>query len=262
MPSTYAHRIFGDAAFNRLSAETAEIVRANREFFAMGLHGPDILFYHRPLLYGRVNRLGRNMHKEKGSRFFSDARSLVRESRRPDAALAYLFGFICHFTLDSLCHPYINRWEEKTGVPHVEIETEFDKALLREAGEDPWTYDVAGHLEPGGESARVIGELLGIDSRDAYTAVADMKKYCRFFTVRNPLIRNIVFFFLKISGLSHGIRGMFLNEADNPACAESSRVLKEKLNDAVQTAAELMENYAAFCREEEPLREEFERTYS
>ena len=261
MPSTYAHRIFGDLVSRRLSAGTGEIAAKNRELFSIGLHGPDILFYHRPLRYSRINQLGRNMHKEKGRRFFTDAREMIRESEDPDAALAYILGFICHFTLDSLCHPFVNDWERKSGVPHVEIEAEFDKMLMREEGKDPWTFDTAGHLCPGEENSRIIGELLGISPKDADIAVKDMKKYCHFFTTENTAVRGIVFFFLKVSGLSHGIRGMFLNKKDNPGCSESSETLREKLYSSVDTAVKLLENYAGFYRGEENLQEEFERTY-
>ncbi len=260
MPSTYAHRLFGELVIQALPEKTAALIEKHRSLYDIGLHGPDILFYHRPLRYSRINQQGRDMHKEKGERFFSDVRQAIRKSADEEAALAYILGFICHFTLDSLCHPYVNRWEEKTGVPHVEIETEFDKMLLYEEGKDPWRFDTGSHLQPDAEP-EVIGGLLGIPREVVYRAVADMKKYGRFFQTENTVVRGVVFAALKVSGLSHGLRGMFLNRRSNPACAESNRELKKKLEEAVDTAAELLENYLRFYRQGTPLAEAFARTY-
>ena len=261
MPSTYAHRCFGEKVRAQLTGRAARIIDDNRELFDIGLHGPDILFYHKPLLYNQVNQLGRNMHKEKGSRFFTDVKPLIEKNTDPSGALSYILGFICHFALDSVCHPHVDEAIEKTGVPHMEIETEFDKMLMRRDGFDPWSFDSASHMKNDNRCAAVIAPLLGVSEKDAYTAVKDMKKYAIFFTTTNPVTRSVVFFFLKISGLSKNIRGLFLNKKDHPKCRESSSLLAQKLDEAVPVGAALIENYMDFYENDEKLCERFERTY-
>lgn len=261
MPSTYAHRYFGEKVRSQLTGRAAEIIDFNREIFDIGLHGPDILFYHKPLLYNQVNRIGRSMHREKGSRFFTDAKPLIKESSDPDGALSYILGFICHFALDSQCHPYVDQVIGETGVPHVEIEAEFDKMLMRRDGFDPWEFDSTSHIKNSGQSAKLIAKLLGISEKDAYAAVKGTKRYVVFFTTTNPLVRGVSFFFLKISGLSKNIRGMFLNKADHPRCKESNQVLAQKLEQAVPIAVTLIENYMDFYENGTALAERFERTY-
>ena len=49
MPSTYAHYIFGQQIRGRLSGYERKVIDKYPELFNIGLHGPDILFYYRPL---------------------------------------------------------------------------------------------------------------------------------------------------------------------------------------------------------------------
>ena len=41
MPSTYAHRLFGEEMLPLYPAAVAEAARARRALFDIGLHGPD-----------------------------------------------------------------------------------------------------------------------------------------------------------------------------------------------------------------------------
>ena len=134
MPSTYAHRCFGRQVLAALPQEMQQLLRPEQALFSIGLHGPDILFFDHPLL-GHVSRLGHRMHKQ-----------VVRPSSAPQEKLAalefpapetaYLYGFLCHFALDRACHGYIAGQIARSGVAHTEIEVEFDRSLLVQAG---WT---------------------------------------------------------------------------------------------------------------------------
>lgn len=136
MPSTYAHFCFGREVLAALPQEMQSLLWPEQNLFSIGLHGPDILFFDHPLL-GRVSRLGHRMHKQSGAAFFRPAgRSWPRWSfrrRKP----AYLYGFLCHFALDRACHGYIAGQIARSGVAHTEIEVEFDRSLLVQAGLDP-----------------------------------------------------------------------------------------------------------------------------
>ena len=44
MPSTYAHRRFGADVFAALPAAVQAKILPYRELYALGLHGPDLLF--------------------------------------------------------------------------------------------------------------------------------------------------------------------------------------------------------------------------
>lgn len=51
-----------------------------------------------------------------------------------DAMLSYIYGFICHYALDHACHTYVEQKIMASGVPHTEIEVEFDRMLMLEDG--------------------------------------------------------------------------------------------------------------------------------
>ena len=140
MPSTYAHRRFGANVLDHLPAPLREKLEAHRELYDIGLHGPDLLFYYHAEKSTPVAALGNAMHDEPGRTFFDRARRVVHEEADREAALAYALGFVCHFALDSTCHPFVEQFTRESGVTHCEIETEFDNMLLRRDGYDPLTF--------------------------------------------------------------------------------------------------------------------------
>lgn len=46
MPTTYAHDLFGKKIYHELPVEMQTVIRRNVNLYRIGLHGPDILFYH------------------------------------------------------------------------------------------------------------------------------------------------------------------------------------------------------------------------
>lgn len=134
MPSTYAHYCFGKAVYRRLPQEIQEEIKAYSPLYMTGLHGPDILFYYKPLKSNAINRIGYGMHGRPADEFFKKAWMRARELPEGRGGFAYLYGFICHFALDHSCHPYIEKKIKESGVTHAEIEVEFDRMLLAKRG--------------------------------------------------------------------------------------------------------------------------------
>lgn len=146
MPSTYAHYRLGFRTLSHLDPKIQDLIRRNRQMFDLGLHGPDILFYHNPFhKKDPAAELARRIHHSPGRDFFTPA---VRQLRlRPDeAAESYLFGVGMHFVLDSLCHPYVNAVAGRDA-SHTEIEVELDRALLERDGKpEPYKQVVSRHI--------------------------------------------------------------------------------------------------------------------
>ena len=46
MPTTYAHDLFGKKIYHKLPKEMQMVIQRNVNLYRIGLHGPDILFYH------------------------------------------------------------------------------------------------------------------------------------------------------------------------------------------------------------------------
>ena len=155
MPTTYAHYRFGNQVLSLLPVEDQVLLQGYRFLFDFGVHGPDLLFYYKPMGKNHVNQTGYENHKRTGRDFFTQAVEAVRSSPEPDKARAYLYGVICHFALDRECHPYVGQ-KEKEQVSHSLIEASFDRFLMLKDGLDPVTHNVTAHLLPGSESARII----------------------------------------------------------------------------------------------------------
>ena len=172
MPSTYAHRRFGADVLQQLPAALQDQIGKNRALFDVGLHGPDLLFYYHAAKSNPVGALGNAMHEQPGRVFFERARGVVRQAKDRDAALAYALGFVCHFALDSTCHPYVEAYVRESGVSHCEIETEFDNQLLRREGRDPLHDLTASHIQPSRIWANVVAPFYeGVTVDEVYQAL-------------------------------------------------------------------------------------------
>ena len=107
MPAAYAHYCFGKEVYKELPEKEKKWILEGKDAFLLGLHGPDLLFYYFPLVKNRVNQQGVHLHQELAADFFEKGLKKYRQSEDP-VLRAYLYGFICHFILDSECQPYIN----------------------------------------------------------------------------------------------------------------------------------------------------------
>ena len=66
MPAFYTHYRFGCDVLKQLPEDIRSICTAHRGLFDIGLHGPDIYFFYRPVLPNKVNRIGYAAHKRSG----------------------------------------------------------------------------------------------------------------------------------------------------------------------------------------------------
>ena len=153
MPTIYAHYNFGNLTVHHLSLAQREIVEGHRDCFDLGLQGPDFFFHY--LLY-RSNepvKFGQDLHHMTFAEILEKiVEGRVEEARRVGRTLmsrrdafrprelAYLYGFAGHHTLDAAAHPYVHAEAGDDSALHFLIETDFDEAILREQGIDPWTY--------------------------------------------------------------------------------------------------------------------------
>lgn len=137
MPAGYTHYCFGKDVYKHLDDQNIkDLLLRNENCFLIGLHGPDIFFYE------RWNKIARKMHQEKANTFFEKAQDIIQS----EAQLAYILGFICHYLLDSQMHPYIKRMIKNTNMDHFEIESDYDRLLLKRNHQDPLHKEIYEHI--------------------------------------------------------------------------------------------------------------------
>lgn len=146
MPSIYAHYTLGKIVLEKIPLEFQEVINKNRGIFNIGLQGPDIFFFKD---FGKDKKALSLAHKIHFSPFketlitFTD----IYKNFGNESVLAYILGYIGHFALDSSAHGFINRVSAEEKVPHIELETEFDRFLMLKDGINPLSFDISGLLK-------------------------------------------------------------------------------------------------------------------
>ena len=242
MPTTYTHDIFGKDVFKKLPDTLKEIIRQGKSLYRIGLHGPDIFFYYRPIQKNEVNQTGHRMHKEIASEFFQ--RGIREFQTNPSAQLAaYLLGFACHYVLDSTCHGYIGRFERKSGISHAEIETELDRYFMEREHKELFSYLPTSVLEPTESNCRVIARVFPrLDEKKIYQAIKSQKKYDKLLTCKSVWKERVVLGGMKLLRCYDSLEGQVMRKEPNPACSESTEYLEGLYQKAVAEAPAVLEN--------------------
>lgn len=144
MPSTYAHYRLGQQVRRELEGNERKIIEKYPQLYLIGLHGPDILFYYKPLRPNPVNQIGYDLHGHSGKEFFERAKNIINSQKEKEPFLAYTYGVLNHFALDVSCHGYIDEKIAASGISHTEIEVEFDRMLMLMDGKDPLRQNLDG----------------------------------------------------------------------------------------------------------------------
>lgn len=263
MPAIYAHDRFGAEVSGRLDGDLREIINKYYPQFSIGLQGPDIFFFYRPFYRNRINKYGSLLHHVSALPFFKHALSVVRRNSRNSREYAYLMGFICHFILDSECHPYVERMIHKTGVQHLEIEEEFEKFLLRADGHNPFSWPLADLVPTDALTAEALCPFYGksITRKTARTSLRYMKLVKRLFTAPGTLKYNVIRFLMKTSGRDASVRGLLHQRKDHPACRETNAGLLIRFENAETLATDMIADFDESLKNGKPLNPRFDRTF-
>ena len=261
MPTTYAHDLFGKMVYRRLDPQIQNIIKEYQTTYQIGLHGPDILFYVRPFHKNRFNQMAHRLHREEAEDFFEKGR-IVYQKTKNEEVLVYLLGFICHFILDSTCHPYISEYMKKTGARHDEIETEFDRSLMIRTGKDPFHYQPGSVIRIEKNSVSAISEVLeGMSHRDIIKALAGTRFYTRLPICGSEQKRKIKLVISKLFFIHRFADGRIIRKEPKAICRESTEHLTTLFQKAIPEATAIIEEYYRERNGSEILNSRFRRNY-
>ncbi|MDO5440403.1 MAG: zinc dependent phospholipase C family protein [Erysipelotrichaceae bacterium] len=258
MPTTYAHWRFGDKCIPTLPKELQEIIKNNRKIFNFGVHGPDIFFYYNCLKHNDVNQYGTNLHDTPFNETLKNIKPCFKKCDDQEAALAYLLGFVCHFTLDSYCHGYIDRKAEvskETDKPttHGIIEAQFDKYLLKKDGYNPFRKNVTFSLKPNKQIGHIIGQLFpDLGEEIAYKSIKDQKFYLTLLHDSNSVKRSLL---EKAMDMAHApaFKDLLLTEKEFPEIEDSIMRLDKLFDKAVEHYPILAQDLVSYLINSVPL---------
>ena len=240
MPDAFAHQHFGDLVFEELPKDVQAQISAHRDLYEIGLQGPDFFFFYKPLKKNPVSQYGSDLHKMTGITFFHDALTLCSDQFSPEQTV-YLCGVLGHFTLDSICHAFVNRYEAEQGVTHSDMEGEFERYLIGSLGRDPLKEDTTARFIPSEEAAAVIAPLYpGVTAKECRDALYSYRRYRRLFFAPNSVKRNSLYMLMKTAGVYNSYRGQIVNAVPYENTEESDRELYRLLHSAVPICVRLI----------------------
>lgn len=263
MPAFYAHYRFGDAVLRRMPEEIRCVCAENRALFDTAVNGPDFFFFYRPVLRNHVNEIGHSAHRLPGRTFLLRGRQVVEDARDRGAATAYLYGLICHFAMDSVCHPYVAEAMRTYGLTHAAVETAFDRALLVLDGIDPLTFDPVGRLDVTRRAAAVIAPFYPPAVTDIVEkSLKSTLFYGRLFYNQNRPLRFALDKSLYITLHHDALYDMLMTKTQNPRCAESDAHLLALFDEALRVADVLLPETRRFLEDGTPGSALFDKTFA
>lgn len=261
MPAVYAHFLFGMEVLRQLPPDVRSIVEKHRQEYCLGLQGPDIFFYYRPFRKNPVNRTARLVHRATASEFLKHAESVLG-STDDDRAFAYIMGFICHFVLDSSCHPYIKQTMRDCGPSHTEMELEFDRFLICAQRLGTAQLSPKRMLAVDPEACAPVSLFYpGIAPKQVYKSARTMQHCLSALHSHRKTTR------LMLRALSFSLRslrilsGLVEDSVTGARCRDSDRVLQSVFSGSVKDAAELIAGFGRSLNGREPLNAGFDRNF-
>ena len=110
MPEIVTHYYFGQQVLQDLQDDTKSWIIP--ELYEIGVRGPDplgIVHFRNPPVWKRVHGKSNWMHTKGCGKLFRNLADIARKAEIREQALlfSYLSGFLTHYCLDSVCHPYV-----------------------------------------------------------------------------------------------------------------------------------------------------------
>ena len=117
------------------------------------------------------------MHRESCASFLQKTMHHVKKEGVNSKEFAYLLGFLCHFTLDSECHPYIDAYIEPRNLGHLFLESEFEKYMMRKDGIDPIHTDISNIIPTDMQTAKAMSVFYEtLDETSAQKVLKEMRR--------------------------------------------------------------------------------------
>lgn len=254
MPSGYAHYRFGNLALETLDPGVRRHIQRFRRVFDVGLHGPDLFFFYNPFWSNAVRQLGSDFHKKSGREFFTAACAALKAAPS-EMGTIYLYGILGHYCLDSVCHPYILEKHASGVVRHAELETDFDRYLLRLDGKIPPHLQCNNsHMKlTRGECVTASQFFPGITPAQVDQSVRNMRIFTKLLSHKK---RTLLESILKLT--NENVQDHVMMQKPNPRCKTLNPELLQLYDRAVARYACLLQQLKAHIEEGAPLGEDFD----
>lgn len=258
MPTTYAHWAFGRECIENMPKNLQEIIHENRDIYNLGVHGPDIFFY--DLLNSKAVKYGTSMHDIPAEEFFKKGKEAFKNHNEKAEMLAYLMGFLTHFTLDSTVHGYVERKKEVSNVSHNAIEAQWDRHLMLMDYRTPNLVDRAEALKPNKKNANIISYFHPFDKTTILRCCKWQRRIVKAITAISPFKQNFLQKLLRKIGLND-YADLFIEFEEKEECRDSNLRLDKLCIKALKLYPKLMKNLLNYLNDEEDLNKYFDHDF-
>lgn len=217
MPAIYTHYYFAQEVLTTLPEQIQEIIHKYPYEYYLGTQGPDFFFYDRPFKHNNLSKYGSEYHRLPGYTFFLKAKKELSFYQDKEPLVAYIYGFLSHYVLDSLMHSYIVNSE----LSHIAIEAEYDSHILRNNGINPASYNRSIIIRPTALTADFISRVFDLDLK----RVKEMLRNFRWLAFGIDLPEALVHFIMKKLGVVSSFGQLTLNKEPDPQYCDCNSAL-------------------------------------
>ncbi len=185
MPAAITHFLQAERVMEALNQKKGS-EPVQRQAFLWGAQGPDFFYCHRVLPWQKgisLKEYGGKLHREKPSIFFDILREYYFLSPRDHTVLSYLYGFLCHYSLDRTAHPFIHfttqallkdNHNQDQKAMHHQIESALDTIMLRyEKAALPIEFNLKSTVPKNKELQTMMADLFSHVLETLYGAEID-----------------------------------------------------------------------------------------
>ena len=262
MPSTYSHYRFGKEVLTLLPESVQALAEKNRGLYDIGLHGGDICLYYEPMTFTAVKKTCFAVHKEYGDELFTRMTPRIGTSSDPDAFKAYLIGFICHYALDKVCHPYVEKIHSLQQVSHTELETDLDRNWMIQDGLDPMSHFPITHINPSEFHSTIIQEFFdNLSVKEVQDSLQGMIDVTKFFHAPTEKRLQELYQLLRDNNCFGPMHGLIMKANQSPYSPQYYPLFQRLYDEAVPLAVKLINNYMDYLANGTPFVPEFHFTF-
>ena len=249
MPAIYAHEKFGIMVYQQLPKREQQIISRYPMAFRIGLQGPDFLFFYQLFRRNKVNRLGKSCHRESIVDFLKRNRKVIEQCGRKGSRYSYLLGYLCHYALDTTCHPYVAKAMETTGCSHSDIEGALDQWLLKRDGFKPEKYPLFELVPKDYRTAQTVSAFFPeLSTGKVEGSLKWLYRVKRLSYAPGIVKRKLLYGILKLTGFYNNYKGHIMEPRLNPLCKKSCKILYREMKAAVPVALQLMKDAEELSR--------------
>lgn len=163
MPGYDTHYLFGIKSYQKLpQSNIKNAIKNKKSAYVLGMLGPDIFFYYATEVVAVRKNIGSIMHTSKTALFLKNMidYAAAMDDGKNSVEIAYLCGFLTHYYLDAMCHPYVY-WRTDYLNQHFQYENDIDVALLRiMRNTTPYEFSQVSQIKIGGMDRERVCKML------------------------------------------------------------------------------------------------------